>query len=105
MSKPELHAAQEREGDVQPAASPSSAFSFSPVVAAMAAVMCKQKWYKAGEVNETPSVGSGLSCSVAAVLYIRSTLFFSFPLLRKRQFCHLKIRIIVLALLPNSQNI
>lgn len=43
MTKPELHAAQEGEGDVQPAVSPSSAFSFSPVVAAMAAVVCKQE--------------------------------------------------------------
>lgn len=43
MIKPELHAAQEEESDAKPEVIPSSAFSFSAVVAAVAAVVCEQE--------------------------------------------------------------
>lgn len=39
MTKPELHAAREGKGDVKPAATPSSAYSSSAVVASLTAVV------------------------------------------------------------------
>lgn len=43
LNQYELHVAQEGEGDVEPAVTPSSAQSSSVVVAALKAVLCRQE--------------------------------------------------------------